>query len=456
MGRSHFVQQWPVIPRFILTVTISFITSAFAGQPNAPLDHVFTQRNAHPFVLEEHYDEILRDTLRQSFIFPVPCTEGAKENLCGQKAKLGFVDSVNDQWLSFRPIAGTEYRKLGKSGSEGAFEAGAIASGSKGALAFLVDARIFAEKASGLSSYDREGKDKQTDTATGSVSYDSYARYRGNLNLDLIFGRFTVARDAVHWGPGLFNNLVFHQDAVPFNQLTYTASLGPVKVTSLYGDLTVGPSYLDSLSLKDRKVYAHRYELAMGHDVLLGMSEQMILYGRNVPFLFTPVFPLFIAKGFMHEGANNGNLAFDASWRLNTIRIYGEFLLDDMESPSSLFSEDYAQNKWAIMAGVQKAGKLSGIPVGGVLEYSRIEPWVYSHFKPNTSQAANLDFPLGNQQGPNSQSAMGKVYARHPFGWYASIKLSLLWKGTGLGSKLTEPAPDNAFSPKPRPMNGET
>lgn len=418
----------------------------YAAQPNAPLDRSYSQRNLHPFALEERYQEMLRPGARQSFIFPSPCGDADAPSLCGRNVPLAYADSSGNDWLAFRPLAGAEYRYHQESGA--AFEAGALGWGGKGPVSFLLDARLFAENSAGLNAYDREGKDKQDQEATGTVSYDSYARYRGNLNLDLSFGRFSVSRDAVHWGPGLFNNLVFHQDAVPFHNFTYTATLGPVKVTTLYGDLAVGPAYLDSLETRDRNLYAHRYELALGENILLGFSEQLILYERNIPFLFTPVFPLFIAKGFMYEGANNGNLALDASWRFGRARIYGEFLLDDLESPSSLFTEDYAQNKWAFMAGVQAARDLAGIPAGVVVEYSRIEPWVYSHFTPNTSQAANLDLPLGNQQGPNSQSLIGKGYARHKSGWYASAQISLLWKGSDEGSALQDPAPDNAFRPK--------
>jgi hypothetical protein len=323
-----------------------------------------------------------------------------------------------------------------------------LAEGALGPASFLIDARIFTENAGGGRAYDREGEDKQDEAATGTLSFDSYARFRGNLSLDAAFGRFTVARDAVHWGPGIFGNLVFQQDAVPFNHLKYAAALGPVRIVSLYGELIVGPGYLDSLSLKERKLYAHRYELALGPRILIGMSEQIIVYGHDAPFLFTPVFPLFIAKGLMNENANNGNLAWDASWRIGPARLYGEFLLDDMESASSLFTKDYAQNKWGLLAGAQTAKEWPGLATGLIFEYSRLEPRVYSHFEPNTSQAANLDFPLGNQLGPNSQNLTAKAYARGARGWYGSAQVSLIWKGNGPGSSLNEPAPDNPFAPK--------
>lgn len=416
--------------------------------PNEPLDRPYTQRNLRPAVLEEAYHGILRSSARESFVFPRPCSPASADPGCAFRYRLAYRDSAARQRLGFMPLAGAEYRH--GEATAAAFEAGALGSGSLGPASFYLDARIFAENSGedGFS-YDREGFDRQEETSTGSIAYDSYARFRANFNVDAAFGRFTVARDAVHWGPGLLNNLVFHQDAVPFNHLVYTATLGPVKVVSLYGRLIVAPDYLDSLAALDRRIYAHRYELALGRDLLLGFSEQIVLFEDDNPFLFTPVFPLFIAKGFMHERTNNGNLALDAAWRIRRcVRLYGEFLLDDLESPTSLFTEDYAQNKWAAMAGVHAGREVAGMSVGAYLEYSHIEPFVYAHFTPFTAQTANLGYPLGNQQGPDSRSVLGRAYLRHPRGWYVGLQAGVYWKGTGRGSGVNDDAPDDALTPK--------
>ena len=53
-----------------------------------------------------------------------------------------------------------------------------------------------------------------------------------------------------------------------------------------------------------------------------------------------PVIPLFMIKTTQVERSNNGNLAFDASWRLpGRLRIYSEFLIDDIQSPTALFDD---------------------------------------------------------------------------------------------------------------------
>ncbi len=166
----------------------------------------------------------------------------------------------------------------------------------------------------------------------------------------------------------------------------------------------------------DRNLYAHRYELNLGN-LVLGMSETQILYNENKPWLFVPVVPLFMEKGNFSEDNNNGALAFDANYRLfQFARIYSEFYIDDFESPVSLIKNDNIEAKWAWMAGIQVGkdfyirNKL--IEAGAIAEYARVEPYVYSHFHPNTAQAANLGEPLGAPNGPNSQAIDFALYAR--------------------------------------------
>ena len=75
---------------------------------------------------------------------------------------------------------------------------------------------------------------------------------------------------------------------------------------------------------------------------------------------------------------------------------------------------------------------------GLIAEYARVEPWVYTHYVPNSAQAANLDVPLGNPFGPNSQAAIAKAYWREDGRWQVSLRSDLLWKGADSGSAVTD------------------
>lgn len=417
-----------------------------ATAAHAALDRPYTLRGPVPHLLEADREARIGDTA--ALAFASPWSDRALR--AGPAPRLAYSDSARHEHIGLVAVAGEEYR-YGRGGAW-ATDLGGILSGRKGDASFEVDARIFAENRSrpGGGSYDREDTDYQDESATGSVSYASYARYRGDFAWETSLGTFAVARDAAHWGPALFNSLVFNQDAVPFDQLAYHATLGPVRVVSLYGDLIPGPTQASSPeNLESRNLYAHRYELALGRDWLLGASEQLILFGEDRPYLFAPVFPLFMAKGFMYEEANNGSLAVDLAWRIPGRGIlYAEFLLDDLESPSSIILREYSQNKWGWVAGAHALAQTPLGPAGVIAEYARLEPWVYTHFTPNTAQAANVGVPLGNPLGPNAQNLTLKAYLRGTSGFYLGLTQTLTWKGKDPGSSLEDAVPRDPRTPK--------
>lgn len=408
---------------------------------NLPLDRPYTLRDARPFLLESEYHRMIAGGNQRSYIFPRACiSEIDSSSVCADGGLWRYRNGDRDQGMNLGFQGGAEYRRHDE--DVYAFDPGFSATGHSGPVSFYLDARMFTElhEIPLHSSYDREFVDRQEKEMSGSVSYTSYSRYRSNISYDWSWGRITAARDAVHWGPGIFHNLVFHQDAVPFNQLVFMANLGPISVSSLYGALTIqgDESGRYHENQDSRTLYAHRYEWRIASDWLLGISEQLIFHQKTAPFAFAPIVPLFIAKGFEHERWNGGSMAGDLSYRLPGVgTIYSEFLLDDIISPTSLF-DDYWGNKWAWMAGVHGIWQVSRFEGGFIGEYSRVEPWVYTGYKADTRQSANAGYPLGNQMGPNSQAFTFKAYLRRPGAWYISGRLDLEWKGTDLGSRLND------------------
>jgi hypothetical protein len=413
--------------------------AAWAANPNLPLDRPYTMLNPAPALLESEYARQIANGVPQSFIFPRPCVSRLDSSrACTQAGGWAYADSAMRRELFVSPIGGYEYRYLGSNVHASDF--GILIQGGSGPLSFYLDARMFVEEYDDLyhASYDREFVERQDEDASGSVAYTSYSRYRSNLSYDLDWGRISVARDAVHWGPGLFSNLAFQQDAIPFNQLSFTSHLGPLSVQTLYGQLATSGDWEFDTSSQAKSLYAHRYEWRAGGNLLLGVSEQLILYKVSAPFAFVPVIPLFITKASEKERLNNGNIAADASYRLPGLgRIYTEFLVDDIQSPTSLFGPTWS-NKWAWMAGLQAIRDIGALRSGAILEYSRVEPWVYTHYVPHTAQTSNQDYPLGNPQGPNSQWIVAKSYLERPGRWYTSARFDLVWKGSDPGSAIED------------------
>lgn len=425
------------------------LSLTWAATSNLPLDHPYTLRNPEPFQVEKEYHRMIAEGRPRSFILPRPCERDLDSSLvCAETGAWAFRDSARGQRMTLSPVGGYEYRYLQE--NVNAFDLGLAVAGSTGPVAIRLDARMFTELHDRRDhpSFDREGLDRQDEQQSGSIAYSSYSRYRTTLSYDWSWGRLTAGRDAAHWGPGLYSNLVFKQESVPFNQLTFTTRLGPFVFHSLYGQLTIGDDWESNTSTDTRSVYAHRYEWQPWPDLLFGVSEQLILHNASVPFAFIPVVPLFIAKYSEKERTNNGNIAADVSLRFAGIaHLYSEFLIDDLQSPGTLFGDHWG-NKWGWLAGAHFILSERGPETGAILEYARIEPWVYTHYLPNTAQTANLNHPLGNQDGPNSQSLRAKVYARGGAGWYVGLKAEALWKGSDTGTSVLDNHPETGFETK--------
>lgn len=321
---------------------------------------------------------------------------------------------------------------------------------------FVLDARIYDEghSADWPRSFDGEFVEVQKEENNSGLEYASYARYRTHFAFNHDWFRLDLGRDVMHWGPGYYNNLTLNQFALPYNMLTMDLTFGPLRVVSFYADLRIYSSMSDKNKDETRNMFGHRYELAVGNGTF-GISEIQILYDNLKPWLFVPTAPLFMEKGNYSESSNNGSLSFDFNYRLfNSLRLYTEFFLDDMESPVSLVQNDNIEAKWAWMAGMHWAHdfyfKGHRLEAGSIAEYARIEPYVYSHFVKNTAQMAHLGRPIGNQNGPNSQTVDWTVYGRLDGHIFASVRNTWLWKGTDFGSAVndTTPGRDHMKLPK--------
>jgi hypothetical protein len=428
---------------FIILILFCALASA-QDYPTYNVDRPYTLRYLEYSPLLYRFHDITAGEAPQSFFYP-QIDAGFRKGNHGGLPLLRWVAQDGSAMLAISPLAAFDLRGGEALGDTiQSVEMGLFIRGFKDSIDFWLDARMFSESHSAKNprSWDREFLENQGNKdIEGEVEYSSYSRYRGSFNIRASFGYLSFARDAPHWGPGYFSNLALNQNAVPFNQMAFTTSVGPLTVISLYGDLRIGRHSMGTENLKSRNLYGHRYELNF-ENTQIGINELTVLYNLNKPWLFVPIVPLFIEKGNYTEDANNGALGIDFSQRLPYgFRVYSEFLLDDMESPTSLVRNDNIEAKWAWMAGLAYAGNFGNLKAGSIFEYSRVEPYVYSHFRPGTAQIAHLGQPLGAPHGPNSQTINWLLYAKRKEHLHFQIGQEWSWKGTDYGSSVNDTTP---------------
>ena len=432
---------------------------AFAEPGSSPVISSERTRNLRgldyaPMLFEYHRQTV--DDGRHFFTYPRRDTTFQKDFYKNHKKSMAFFESDSNYSHKFAiavsPVIGIDYKSSSALGDTiwPAIDAGLFIRGFADSLDFDLDARIYSEghAAKKPKSYDHEVFDVQSkDRGDGGIDYVSFARYRAHFALNYAWARLQLARDVLHWGPGYYNNLSLNQFALPYNMLSLDLTFGPLRIYSVYADLRVTSWSYSKDNLNDRNLYAHRYELAL-RNFTFGISELQILYNENKPWLFVPVAPLFIEKGNYSERVNNGALAIDMNVQLFKLaRIYGEFFLDDMESPYAVYQNRYSNNRWAAMLGFQVAHdfeiKGKELQLGTIAEIARVEPYTYCHYDTAQAQIAHLGLPLGNPNGPNSLAIDWTVYSR--LFWNSSMKFFFglhnkwLWKGIDYGSKIEDP-----------------
>lgn len=385
------------------------------------------------------YHAAAMDTGKVGHILPGP--------VAGQDMKGLDLVRKGDTSLILSPVAGFEWRNPGGEGLY-AFDVGGRLQGQTERVAFWVDARMVSAKSSSTgASWDGQYQEFQKDGTNSNLSYTSFSRYEGKLDFESPVGRIGLGRSRQQWGPSVAYPLVLRSDAQPMPLIDWTLAWGDFRVRALWASLSIDGAGAFRRDTNSRSFYGHRYEWLATSWLTLGATEALILYKHEEVAGMLPFAPLYIEKGQGLEDGNNGELAFDAEIRpLRGLRLYGEFLIDDMSEPTSLFNTLW-KNRWAYTLGTHCALRWNGSDLGAILEFSHVEPWVYAHYAANTVQASSQGVLLGNPNGPNSRSIKLQGYGVKG-NFHLESSLEWVWKGTDLGSRWTDTLSDNETTQK--------
>jgi hypothetical protein len=269
----------------------------------------------------------------------------------------------------------------------------------------------------------------------------------GNRNIrtsDIFRAGITFSTDNwLHWrmgvdyltsGPARFNPLLLNASAAPFTHIRADLTYNSLRYTQIAGQLR-------SLRRYNKYINYHRLDFPLRDDrIVLGFNET-IVYGsipdydagspdipqeyieanmapdgpqhkhinpedypfdRSIePIYLIPFVPFVFAEHFNGD-RDKVTISMDALIRFpGPLTLYGEFLLDDLSTPFTIFSDDW-RNKWAFTAGGSYYTDLLPRDLILFFEYTRVEPWVYTHFRGASHRHTHFGHSLGAEAGPNS------------------------------------------------------
>jgi hypothetical protein len=178
----------------------------------------------------------------------------------------------------------------------------------------------------------------------------------------------------------------------------------------------------------ERYLAFHRLTLNPWRRLQLAFTE-MVVYGQRGPELayLNPINPFKPAEHALWD-RDNSLFALEAVFRpVDGIETYATFLADDLDL--SRLGENSFNNKWAVQAGV---GAALG-PALGWVEYTRIEPFVYTHRFLLDGSFYNAyqhnGFGLGHPLGPNADQVEAGLRAWGPMRTRGVVKARYVRQG---------------------------
>jgi hypothetical protein len=238
---------------------------------------------------------------------------------------------------------------------------------------------------------------------------EGYMRYEGGVV------SAEVATERLLWGVGYDEHMVVSDNVRPFPFIRMDAQYKSVKYTFIHGWLlgTTGQvvfslpsdtsSYFVEPTIADKYIAAHRLEFSFPGLFDIGGQEMVIYSNRSVDLGYlTPLIVLESAQRARGE-RDNTLWAFDIQTHfLRGLELTGTILFDDLHL-SDFFKNKY-YNKNAYQLGFFLTDPMFIPNVDLVVQWTRVEPYTFSHDRSRDNSYSSLGMILGPYIGPNAEA----------------------------------------------------
>ncbi|MBN2604051.1 MAG: hypothetical protein JXA91_07975 [Candidatus Thermoplasmatota archaeon] len=288
-------------------------------------------------------------------------------------------------------------------------------------VAFHADARDNKEWGTArypLGNYTLPGLGFVRSTSPDHIYHDETDAYimAGTKHVSLTYGKFEN-----RWGTGRTGNLMLGDAATSYDQFKIDVRYKQFHFSSIYAYLIDYKDFKGD-SLQQRKYMAgHRVQFTPWHWICVGLSEAVIFRGRS----FEPSYlnPLMFLRSAEHYLGSPDNMMMGLDVKFIACRnviLNAELLIDDLAT-GKLGSGWYG-NKLGYLLGAFIAEPLGVDNLDVWLEYTRIEPYVYSH--DNSLSYTHYATVLGHPIGPNSDQLVLRLnYRPHwRMSWIAEFR----------------------------------
>jgi capsule assembly protein Wzi len=266
-------------------------------------------------------------------------------------------------------------------------------------------------------------------------SFEGYLRYSPPTEWIAL----TAGREAMRFGAGFIDKLLISNNTAPFDFIKLDLSYKKIKYSFLHASIVGNDS--NGQQLESKYLVFHRLELGPLANGFLRLAFNEMLIYSNIPINLAFLNPIaFLTSADLNtelpgKNTNNTLIALDAQlFPVKKLKVQGTFLIDDLNfetlGKSGPQSND---NKFAYQWGLNWQDAFTVSNLGFTYEYTRVNPFVYSHRDYNNSYA-HWGLPLGAALNPNSDEHAVKV--TYDFG--SRLNISVAYKHQRSGENLLD------------------
>jgi len=197
------------------------------------------------------------------------------------------------------------------------------------------------------------------------------------------------------WGPGWHGALMLSDNSAPKDNLKISGSYGPVKFTYFTAILSENtPEY------HPKYMSAHRLEFLLYRGINIGLSEVMIFADRYELRYLNPFTVFYMSQP--DDIKSNGVLGVDFDVTLlPAIELYGELMVDDLQTAEGLDILRVWNSKYGILAGGYCADPLGLKDTDIRIEYAFVNQYAYTH-KYDITRYTHRGFVIGHWMGTDA------------------------------------------------------
>jgi hypothetical protein len=251
--------------------------------------------------------------------------------------------------------------------------------------------------------------------ALGTGDSQNFDFSEGHVRYDAGIASMQIGRGRLLWGTGVDQKMIVSENSPVFDFIRADFGYKALRYTFVHGWLlgTKGGLLLrypfDSTATfleptaADKYFAAHRLGLSFPDVLDFGFQEMYIYSNRSVDLAYLNPLVLLESVQRARGERDNGLWAFDATTKfIRGLELRGTLLFDDIHIPG-IFSDKW-YDKHALQFSALWMDPFGVSNTSLMVEYTRVEPWVFGHERSRDNTYTNDGSLLGAAIGPNADS----------------------------------------------------